>query len=71
MSIYQKPPCINDGKPCEKRFIGCHAKCKDFLEWKENRDKKMASIRQNNDVKRKLDDADFSRATKYNRRRAK
>jgi hypothetical protein len=27
-----KSPCIKDGKHCEKRTVGCHSVCKEYIE---------------------------------------
>lgn len=36
-----KGPC----KGCEIRHVGCHAICKDYIEWKEELDELNAVIR--------------------------
>lgn len=37
-----KGPC----KGCEIRHVGCHAICKDYIEWKEELDELNAAIRE-------------------------
>ena len=29
----KKPPCMKDGKPCEKRHVGYQGQCKDMADW--------------------------------------
>ena len=31
------PPCIKNGVKCEKREVGCQAKCQEYLTYKEKR----------------------------------
>lgn len=55
-------PCLD----CDKRYVGCHAKCSDYISWKAKHD-----IIMENERKRKGDNYFFDRNAKrleYNKR---
>ena len=39
----KKSPCV----ACGDRFAGCHSNCKQYIEWKDARDKKQQEINEN------------------------
>ena len=55
-------PCVKDGKPCDKRQMGCHSGCEDFTRWEAihaaemaQERKRMEGMRQADDFRAKLD----------------
>lgn len=50
MDNFNLAPCLK----CDKRCVGCHSKCRDYLSWKAERDNLKAkideSVRIENDV---------------------
>ena len=69
MSPYKKPPCYKDGKHCDKRTMGCHSSCKEYIEWERNRQQKLEDIRKQKELRRRLDDTDFKRCVNSNSKR--
>jgi hypothetical protein len=41
-------PCYKDGKDCAKRVVGCHAKCKEYTDWRADRTEKSKAIYKKN-----------------------
>ena len=35
---FKQPPCYKDGKDCDKRNKTCHETCKEFKDWREEKD---------------------------------
>lgn len=42
----RKCPCYK----CPKRFLGCHATCKDYHDWQRERKEYLAKIRAEKDI---------------------
>ena len=40
MENFNLSPCLK----CDKRYVGCHSKCCDYLSWKSERDGLKAKI---------------------------
>ena len=40
-----KPPCFK-GEQCEKRVVGCHAKCPEWAEWEKIHEAELSQIRE-------------------------
>lgn len=57
-----KPPC----KDCESRYIGCHASCKGYLEFREVVDEKRRTA---GAQKIECDDYYFAQRFKHKKRR--
>ena len=47
---HEQPPCYKNGKNCEKRHVGCHSTCKEYIAFKEARNSKLEDARKHNSV---------------------
>ena len=53
----RKPPCHQ----CQKRKVKCHSNCKDYKDWKAERDEFMAENRKRKEIDNKLKDTEIQR----------
>lgn len=65
--MFKKPPCYKEGKKCDKRVPGCHSKCDEYKDWRQERESKIAEIRKVRYEQRQLDDALFDRHRNKNK----
>lgn len=64
----KSPPCYK----CPKRTSKCHSTCKDYADWKTERDEYLAEQRKQRDITAQLNNAEverYAKAKKRNNRR--
>lgn len=67
MTLLDKRPCYQ----CEKRHPCCHASCRDYLDWKEERDAAKEAQRKAQEVDRVIADGIIRRKQKQITRQQK
>lgn len=64
MSLREPSPCKKDGKLCDKRCVGCHANCKEYIDWKNHRCEELEKKHKHDALRHQLDDTAVQRAIK-------
>lgn len=57
-------------KNCDKRYIGCHSTCREYIDWKTDRDRKNEIARKKRQAEAEMIDAKV-RACEKTRRKKK
>ena len=64
MSLRNPSPCLKAGNHCDKRHVGCHISCEEYIAWKEDRCKELEKKKKYDDLRHQLDSTAVQRAIK-------
>ncbi len=57
-------PCLN----CNKRHLGCHSTCEDYISFRKERDKYNEKVRNDKYISKMVSDINYERSKRRRRR---